>query len=142
MFSFYQIHPTSINKTDGNSSSKDGVTAGTNASTNTTSSHWTSSFLSGVKLLWRGCPNRPTHGTISAFLIIIVAIGIFTILTGKHAITFWPQIEGPFQLLQRETFLALAREMSIAVFPREIPQLALHTLLRGELQCAYHALPS
>ncbi len=81
MFSFYQLHPTSINKTDGNSSSEDGVTVDTNASTNTTGSHWTSSFLSGVKLLWRGRPKRPTNGTISAFLIFIVAIGIFTILT-------------------------------------------------------------
>ncbi len=79
MFSFYQIHPRSINKTDGNSSSKDGVTADTNASTNTTSSHWTSSFLSGVKLLRRGCPKRPTNGTISAFLIFILAIEIFKI---------------------------------------------------------------
>ncbi len=82
MFSFYQIHPTSINKTDGNSSSGDGVTADTNASTNTTSSHWTSSFLSGVKLLWRGCPKRPTNGTISSFLIFIMAIGILTVLIG------------------------------------------------------------
>ncbi len=29
MFSYYQIHPSSINKTDGNSSSEDGVTADT-----------------------------------------------------------------------------------------------------------------
>ncbi len=61
MFSFYQIHPTSINKMDGNSSSEDGVTAGTNATTNLTSFHWTSSFLSGATLLWRGHPKRPTN---------------------------------------------------------------------------------
>jgi hypothetical protein len=68
MFSFYEIHPTSINKTDGNSSSKDGVTLETNAATNFTSSHWNSSFLSGATLLLRGNQKRLTNGIISASL--------------------------------------------------------------------------
>ncbi len=81
MFSFYQIHPMSINKTDGNSSSEDGITLEMKATTNLTSSH-TSSFLSGATLLWRGRPKRPNNGNISAFLVFITVIGIFTALTG------------------------------------------------------------
>jgi hypothetical protein len=68
----------SINKTDGNSSSEDGVTAGMNATTNLTNSHWISSFLSGATLLQRGRPKIPTNEIILAFLVFITVIGIFT----------------------------------------------------------------
>ncbi len=40
MFSYYQIHPTSINKTDGKSSSEDGITADISSSTNSIGSYW------------------------------------------------------------------------------------------------------
>jgi hypothetical protein len=82
MFSFYQIHPTSINKTNGRSSSEDGVTADTSSSTSSSGSYWTSSFLSGTRLLRRGHPKRPTNGIMSAFLIFMTVIGIFSIMTG------------------------------------------------------------
>ncbi len=56
MFSYYQTHPTSINKTDGRSSSEDGVTADTSSSTSSSGSYWTSGFLSGARVLRRGRP--------------------------------------------------------------------------------------
>jgi hypothetical protein len=82
MFSFYQIHPTSINKTDGRSSSEDGITVDTSSSTSSSGSYWTSSYLSGTRLLCRGHPKRPTDVIISAFLIFMTVIGIFSIMTG------------------------------------------------------------
>jgi hypothetical protein len=68
MCSFYQIYPTSINKMDGNSSSEDGVTADTNATTNLTSSHRTSSFLPGATLLQRGSPKDQPMELFQLFL--------------------------------------------------------------------------
>jgi hypothetical protein len=82
IFSFYQIHPTSTNKTNGRSSSENGVTADTSSSTSSSGSYWTSSFLSRTRLLRRGHPKRPTDGIISAFLIFMTVIGIFSIMTG------------------------------------------------------------
>jgi hypothetical protein len=82
MFSYYQIHPTSINKTDGKSSSEDGITADISSSTNSIGSYWNSPFLSGAKMIRKGRPKQPTNRIISAFLIFMTVIGIFSILTG------------------------------------------------------------
>jgi hypothetical protein len=81
MFSYYQIHPTGINKTAGGPSSEDGVTA----SVSETTSHQSirsGYFLSfGIKLLCKGRPKHPQRGFISSFLIFITTIGIFGILS-------------------------------------------------------------
>jgi hypothetical protein len=50
MFSYYQINPSSINKTDGNSSSDDGVTADTKSKTTTWQSRLFSELLHGIKI--------------------------------------------------------------------------------------------
>ncbi len=116
MFSFYQIRRTSINKTDREFLIWGWCYFGYRCR-NKTSSHWVSSFLSGATLLWRGCPKRLTNGIISAFLIFITVVSIFRILTGAwHAIIFWPQVNGLLLLLSY-----LAREMSVAALPRQIP---------------------
>jgi hypothetical protein len=98
MFSFYQIHPTSINKTDGRSSSEDGITVDTSSSTSSSESCWTSSFLSGARLLRRGCPKRPTDGIISAFLIFMTVIGIFSIMTGMTCCNILATNQRPISL--------------------------------------------
>jgi hypothetical protein len=40
-------------------------------------------FLSGARMLCRGRPKQPTNGIISAFLVFMTVIGIFSIITGK-----------------------------------------------------------
>ena len=71
MFSFYQIHPSSINKTDGNSSSEDGVTADTKSHSVNWNLRLTSKLFSGIKIFWKAPPNAP-----------LTMIGIFGILVG------------------------------------------------------------
>jgi hypothetical protein len=51
MFSYYQIHPISMNKTNGAPSSKDGVRADVKTNTKSWSPQLTSSFLSGIKTI-------------------------------------------------------------------------------------------
>ncbi len=65
---FIKSTPTSIIKTDGNFSSEDSVTLDANAATNSTSSHWTSSFLSGATLHWRGRPKDQPMKSFQLFL--------------------------------------------------------------------------
>jgi hypothetical protein len=59
MFSFDQIHPTSINKTDGGPSSKDGVTNKVSVTTHSISVHHRSHLSLGVKLLCKLHPKVP-----------------------------------------------------------------------------------
>jgi hypothetical protein len=81
MFSFYQIHPTSINKTDGASSSEDGITA----DVRTTTTSWTqcdvSRFLPIFKTIENAQPRSPPNGFISSFLVLLATVGIIVILT-------------------------------------------------------------
>jgi len=82
MFSYYQIHPSSINKTDGNPSSEDGVTADTKSNTVTWTPRLASKLLSGIKIFRKARPNAPPNGLISSFLVMLSMIGIFGILVG------------------------------------------------------------
>ena len=82
MFSYYQIHPSSINKTDGNSSSEDGVTADTKSSTANWTPRLASKLLSGIKIFRKARPNAPPNGWISSFLVMLTMIGIFGVLVG------------------------------------------------------------
>jgi hypothetical protein len=82
MFSFYQIHPSSINKTDGGSSSECGVTADVKMSTK----NWIQRGVTKYSWLFKTFKNSrskyPPRGLISSFLIFLTTIGIITILTG------------------------------------------------------------
>jgi hypothetical protein len=79
MFSYYQIHPTSINKTDGTPSSEDGVRADTNIITNSWNLQSTSWCIKSIQ---KARPTTPPNGFISAFLVMLTTIGILGILTG------------------------------------------------------------
>ncbi len=50
MFSYYQIHPSSIPKTNRGSSLEDGITADVNSNTMTLHPRLTSNLLSGIKI--------------------------------------------------------------------------------------------
>jgi hypothetical protein len=81
MFSFYQIHSTSINKTAGGPSSEDGVTAKVSKITSHQSVQHGSCLSIGAKLLHKARPKTPHHGLISSLLILISKLGIFGILS-------------------------------------------------------------
>jgi hypothetical protein len=82
MFSYYQIHPTSITKTNGAPSSEDGVTVNIKSDTMSWSPRFTSTFLSGLKIIRKTRPRTPPNGLISSFLVLIMTIGIITIRAG------------------------------------------------------------
>ena len=81
MFSFYQIHPTSINKTNGASLSEDGVTADVNTTTNSWKQHSIFRSLPALKIFGKARPRNPPNGCTSSFLVLLAAIGIIAILT-------------------------------------------------------------
>ena len=92
MFSYNQIHPTSINKTNGAPSSKDGVTADVKTNAKSWSPRFTSSFSSGIKTIQKARPKTPPNGFISFFLVLLMTIGILTILTWircHHILNSW-----------------------------------------------------
>ncbi len=81
MFSYYQIHSSSINKTAGGPSSEDGVTAQVSKTT-CYQSIQTGFYLSfGAKLLRKARPKTPHRGFISSFLVLISTLGIIGILS-------------------------------------------------------------
>ncbi len=81
MFSYYQIHPTSINKTAGGPSSEDGVTAQVSETTCYQSIR-TGFYLSlGAKLLRKARPKTPHRGFISSALVLLSTLGILGILS-------------------------------------------------------------
>jgi hypothetical protein len=82
MFSFYQIHPTSINKTNGASSSEDGVTADVNTTTNSWKQCGISRFLPTLRIIRKAWPRNLPNGCILSFLVLLATIGIIVILTG------------------------------------------------------------
>jgi hypothetical protein len=82
MFSYYQIHPKSINKINGAPSSEDRVTADVKTNTKSWSPRFTSSFLSGIKTIRKVHPKTPPNGFISLFLVLLTTIEILRILTG------------------------------------------------------------
>jgi hypothetical protein len=82
MFSYYRIHPSSINKTNGNSSSEDGVTADIRSNILTWHPRPASKLLSGVKIFRKARPKGPPNRLISSFLVMLATIGIFGILVG------------------------------------------------------------
>jgi hypothetical protein len=82
MFSYYQIHPSSINKTNGNSSSEDGVTADTKSNIVTWQPRIFSTLEKGLKIFRKARPRAPQEGLISRFLVMLATIGIFGILIG------------------------------------------------------------
>ncbi len=86
MFSYYQIHPTSINKTDGSSSSKDGVTANVRSKINSWQPQFASSLLSGIKIIQKAWPKQPPCGLISSFLVLLTTIGIIMTLSGMKCL--------------------------------------------------------
>ncbi len=93
MFSFYQIHPTSINKTNGASSSEDGVTTDVNTTTNSWKQRGISRFLTTLKIIGKAQPRNPPNGFILSFLVLLATIGIIAILTGmkcQHILTLKP----------------------------------------------------
>ncbi len=71
MFSFYHIHPTSINKTAGGPSSEDGVTAKVSEMTCHQSIQHGSCLSVGAKLLHKARPKTQHRGLISSCLILI-----------------------------------------------------------------------
>ncbi len=81
MYSFYQIHPTSINKTDGGPSSKDGVTNKVSVTTRSISVHHRSHSSLGVKLLRKLHPKVLPKAIISLFLVFLSKLGILAILS-------------------------------------------------------------
>ena len=81
MFSYYQIHLTSINKTDGTPSSEDGVTADTKIITSA-ATHTARLQIGCIKFIQKARPTTPPNGFISAFLVMLMTIGILGILTG------------------------------------------------------------
>jgi hypothetical protein len=81
MFSYYQIHPTSINKTDGGPSSEDGVTAKVSKATHSQSIRNGSCLSLGAKLLHKARPKTPHCGLISLFLVLFSTLGILGILS-------------------------------------------------------------
>jgi hypothetical protein len=82
MFSYYQIHPSSINKTDGTSSLEDGVTADTRSNIVTWQPRLFSKLIHGIKIFQKGRPKAPPNGFISSFWVMLATIGIFGILVG------------------------------------------------------------
>ncbi len=84
MFSFYQIHPTSINKTNGASSSEDGVTTDVNTTTNSWKQSGISIFLPTLKIIGKAWPRNPPNRFISSFLVLLATIRIIAILTGMR----------------------------------------------------------
>jgi hypothetical protein len=82
MFSYYQIHPTSITKTNGAPSSEDGVRADIKSDTMSWSPRFTSTFLSGLKIIRKTISRTPPNGLISSFLVLPMTIGIIIILAG------------------------------------------------------------
>jgi hypothetical protein len=81
MFSFYQIHLTSINKTDGGPSSEDGVTNKVSMTTCSFSVHHRSHLSLRVKQLCKLHPKVPPQGIISSFLVYLSTLGILAILS-------------------------------------------------------------
>jgi hypothetical protein len=81
MFSYYQIHHTSINKTAGGPSSEDGVTAKVSEATCYHSIQTGSCLSFGVKLLRKACPKTAHRRFISSFLVLISTLGIIGILS-------------------------------------------------------------
>jgi len=82
MFSYYQIHPTSINKTVGGPSSEDGVTAKVSETTCYQSVRTGSCLSFGAKLLCKAHPKTPHRGFISSVLVLIsTLVGILGILS-------------------------------------------------------------
>jgi len=81
MFSYYQIHPTSINKTAGGPSSEDGVTAAVSETTSYQSIRMGSCLSFGAKLLRKARPKTPHKGFISSILVLVSTLGILGILS-------------------------------------------------------------
>jgi hypothetical protein len=82
MFSYYQIHPSSINKTDGGSSTENGVTSNVKSNTMTWHPRLALNLLSGLKIFQKAQPKTPPNGLISSFLVLLTTIGIITIFAG------------------------------------------------------------
>ncbi len=82
MFSFYQICPTSINKTNGASSSEEGVTADVNTTTNSWKQCGISRFLPSLKIIGKAQPRNPPNRFILSFLVLLATNRIIAILTG------------------------------------------------------------
>jgi hypothetical protein len=114
LFSYYQIYPTSINKTNGASSSKDGVTADIQNHSYSQKSQIASSFLFKTKTLRKKQSRTPSNGFISSFLVLLTTIETLTILTGAkfHHILSFNQ-----QALSLPVSEGVA--MSISLLPRE-----------------------
>jgi hypothetical protein len=81
MFSHYQIHSTSIDKTAGGALSEEGVSAKVSESTNHQSIQQGSCLFFGTKLLGKSHPKTPRCGLISLFLVLLSTLGIFGILS-------------------------------------------------------------
>ena len=82
MYSYYQIHPSSINKTNGGPSSEDGVTADVKSNAMTWYPQLASRLFSGIKIFQKARPKAPPNGWISSFLVMLTTIGIIGILVG------------------------------------------------------------
>jgi hypothetical protein len=80
MFSHYQIHSTSINKTASGASFEDGVLAKVSESTNHQSIQHGSCLSFGAKLLGKARPKTPRCGLMSLFLVLLSTLGILGIL--------------------------------------------------------------
>jgi hypothetical protein len=81
MFSFYQIHPTSINKTAGEPSTEDGITAKVSETTHHQSIQHGFHLSFGAKLLHKARPKTPHCELIPSCLKLISTLGIFGILS-------------------------------------------------------------
>jgi hypothetical protein len=81
IFSCYQIHQTSINKTAGGPSSEDGVTATVSETTSYHSIQMGSCLSFGAKLLCKARPKTPHKGFISSALVLFSTLGILGILS-------------------------------------------------------------
>ncbi len=81
MFSFYQIHPTSMNKTNGASLSEDRVTADVKTTTNSWKQRGISRSLPTLKIIGKAQPRTPPNGCLLSFLVLLATIKIIAILT-------------------------------------------------------------
>ena len=124
MFSYYQIHPMSIDKTAGGPSSEHGVTANVSETTSHQSIR-SGYFLSfSIKLLRKARPKHPQCGFISLFLVFIATIfGLLSIIACHRIYAHSGSSVQALFVLPREALLAFPREQ--LSFPREQTHLAL-----------------
>jgi hypothetical protein len=117
MFSFYQIHPTSINKTNGASSSEDGATADVNTTNNSWKQRGIFRSLTTLKIIGKAQPRNPSNGCILSFLVLLATIGIIGELQiGFHYLEREMIISTVNQCITREIIHSIPKESTTMTY--------------------------